>query len=97
MTRAEAFATSIPELDRRALALAGIAEALARAGQRERAAAFAAQAGEAARSVTDPREHRETLRQVSGALARSGTLPAGREGGSLGHRPGSSGRGPWRS
>ena len=54
------------------LALGGIAEALAEAGQREQATAVAAQAEEAARSITDLDQQAQALAKVAEMLAKEG-------------------------
>ena len=61
--RAEALARSITDPDRRAQALAAVAEALAKAGQHEQAAAMA-------RSITDQYRQAQALAAVAEALAR---------------------------
>jgi tetratricopeptide (TPR) repeat protein len=71
-TRAEALADSIPDPDRRASALAGVAQTLAEAGQTERATQVAEQAEMATHSITHPAEQVPALAAVAQALAEAG-------------------------
>ena len=72
LPRAEALAWSITTPDSRALALAQVAGALARAGQHQQAEATARQAEAAARSITYQPRQANALVQVAGALTRAG-------------------------
>jgi hypothetical protein len=54
-------APSVPDPYEQAQALAAVAGALAKAGQREQAAAVASQAATVARSITDPYEQAQAL------------------------------------
>ena len=72
LSRAEALACSITSPHSRALALAAVSGAVARAGQHEQAAAIAAQAEAVARSITHPYPQKEALAQVANALAQAG-------------------------
>jgi hypothetical protein len=72
VSRAEALATSITDPGWQARALAGVAGALAGAGQHEQGAAVAGQAETVARSITDPYSQAQALAGVAGALAGAG-------------------------
>ena len=70
--RAEALAQSIASPGMRAEALAGVAVAVARAGDHDRARALAAAAEQAARSTTEPYEEARALAKVARAAAQAG-------------------------
>ncbi len=70
--RAEALAASITDPEWQARALAGVAGALAEAGQHEQAAAMASQAATVARSITNLGLQARALAGVAGALAGAG-------------------------
>ena len=72
VVRAEAMATSIPDLDRRAKALVLVAGVLAEAGQHEEAARIAGQAEAALRSIAGLDRRTEAMVGVAEVLARAG-------------------------
>ena len=72
LPRAEALAASATDPVTRARALAGIAQALAAAGQHEHVTAIAGQAEATARSVSSPSLRVKALAAVSEALGRAG-------------------------
>jgi hypothetical protein len=71
-TRAEQLAHAITDPDWQVRALAGVAGALARAGEHDRAEQVATAAEQVARTITNPYWQVRALAGVAGALARAG-------------------------
>ncbi|MFE2586674.1 hypothetical protein, partial [Streptomyces sp. NPDC059378] len=71
-SRAEALAHALTDPYRQAGALAGVAEAMAAAGDYERAREMATDAEQIAHTITDPLRHAFALAGVAGAVAAAG-------------------------